>query len=86
MLEIRLLGQFNLRLNRHPINLPSRPAQSLLAYLALKPGTAYGPSGSPDCCGPMPPRPMRAVICGRPCGAFAKRWKPHSAITSSPTI
>ena len=41
MLEIRLLGQFNLRLNDYPIQLLSRPAQSLLAYLALKPGTAY---------------------------------------------
>ncbi len=41
MLEIRLLGQFTLRQNNHPIDLPSRPAQSLLAYLALKPGTAY---------------------------------------------
>ena len=41
MLELQLLGQFNLRLNGHPIDLPSRPAQSLLAYLALRPGTAY---------------------------------------------
>ncbi len=41
MLEIRLLGQFNLQLGHRPIDLPSRPAQSLLAYLALKPGTAY---------------------------------------------
>ena len=41
MLELKLLGQFNLRLDNHPIDLPSRPAQSLLAYLALKPGTAY---------------------------------------------
>ena len=41
MLEIRLLGQFDLRLDDHPIEIPSRPAQSLLAYLALNPGTAY---------------------------------------------
>lgn len=41
MLELQLLGQFNLRLNGHPIDLPSRPAQSLLAYLALRPGTPY---------------------------------------------
>ncbi len=41
MLELRLLGQFDLRLDNRPIDLPSRPAQSLLAYLALKPGTAY---------------------------------------------
>ncbi len=41
MLELRLLGQFDLRLDNRPIDLPSRPAQSLLAYLALRPGTAY---------------------------------------------
>jgi non-specific serine/threonine protein kinase len=38
MLDIKLLGQFNLRLEDHPIEIPSRPAQSLLAYLALRPG------------------------------------------------
>ncbi|CAG0935534.1 Putative HTH-type transcriptional regulator [Thermoflexales bacterium] len=41
MLELRLLGQFNLRFDGQPIEIPSRPAQSLLAYLVLKPGTAY---------------------------------------------
>ncbi len=39
MLEIKLLGQFTLRLDNHPIEIPSRPAQSLFAYLALRPGT-----------------------------------------------
>jgi predicted ATPase/DNA-binding SARP family transcriptional activator len=38
MLEIRLLGQFDLCLANRPIELPSRPAQSLFAYLALRPG------------------------------------------------
>src|SRR3974377_154331 len=38
MLEIRLLGQFDLRLDDQPIELPSRPAQSLLAYFVLRPG------------------------------------------------
>ena len=45
-----------------------------------------GASGWPACCGPTPPRPTRAVICGRRCGASAKRWNPPSAITSSPMI
>ncbi len=40
MLEVRLLGQFDLRLNGQPVDIPSRPAQSLLAYLLLRPGTA----------------------------------------------
>ncbi len=39
MLDIKLLGQFNLRWDGNPIEIPSRPAQSLLAYLALRPGT-----------------------------------------------
>jgi DNA-binding SARP family transcriptional activator len=37
-LEIYLLGQFKLQINDLPIELPSRPAQSLLAYLALNAG------------------------------------------------
>ncbi len=39
MLEIRLLGQFDLRLNGQPIAIASRPAQSLFAYLLVKSGT-----------------------------------------------
>ncbi len=35
MLEIRLLGQFELRRDGQPIEMPSRAAQSLLAYLLL---------------------------------------------------
>src|SRR5215831_20524504 len=41
MLEVRVLGQFELRLDREALLLPSRPAQSLLAYLALTAGTAH---------------------------------------------
>jgi DNA-binding SARP family transcriptional activator len=41
MLEIRLLGQFDLRLNDVPIELPSRPARTLLAYLVLTIGTHH---------------------------------------------
>ncbi|MBV9323766.1 MAG: hypothetical protein JO352_08280, partial [Chloroflexi bacterium] len=41
MLEIRALGQFELRLNGVAVLLPSRPTQSLLAYLALTAGTAH---------------------------------------------
>jgi DNA-binding SARP family transcriptional activator/energy-coupling factor transporter ATP-binding protein EcfA2 len=37
-LEIFLLGQFKLTANNTPLELPSRPAQSLLAYLALNAG------------------------------------------------
>lgn len=37
-IKIYLLGQFKLHANDLPIELPSRPAQSLLAYLALNPG------------------------------------------------
>ncbi len=41
MLEVRLLGQFDVRLDGRPIEIASRPAQSLLAYLILNPGTAH---------------------------------------------
>ncbi len=41
MLEIRLLGQFDVRIDGQPVEIPSRPAQSLLAYLLLNPGTAH---------------------------------------------
>jgi len=37
-LKIFLLGQFNLRVNDQPLKLPSRPAQSLLAYLVMHAG------------------------------------------------
>src|SRR6266567_1440933 len=40
-LELRFLGQFDIRLGEVSINIPSRPAQSLLAYLALTAGTAH---------------------------------------------
>lgn len=41
MLTIRLLGQFDILQHGEPLTLPSRPAQSLLAYLLLNPGTAH---------------------------------------------
>lgn len=41
MLTIRLLGQFSLTLDNAPLPLPSRPAQSLLAWLVLHPGVAH---------------------------------------------
>ena len=41
MLEIRLLGQFDLRRNGAPVEIPSRSAQSLLGYLLLNTGIAH---------------------------------------------
>ena len=41
MLEVRLLGQFEARLDGKPIEIPSRPAQSFLAYLLLTAGIAH---------------------------------------------
>jgi WD40 repeat protein/DNA-binding SARP family transcriptional activator len=41
MLELRLLGQFEIRVDGGVVQLASRPAQSLLAYLALSAGTAH---------------------------------------------
>ncbi|HYN88101.1 MAG TPA: BTAD domain-containing putative transcriptional regulator, partial [Ardenticatenaceae bacterium] len=41
MLEVRVFGQFDVRLDGEPIELPSRPAQRLLAYLILSAGIAH---------------------------------------------
>lgn len=41
MLEVRLIGAFDLKCNGKPVSLPSRPAQSLLAYLLLNAGTTH---------------------------------------------
>ena len=41
MLEARLLGRFEVRLDGDPIDLASRPAQSLFAYLALNPNVPH---------------------------------------------
>jgi DNA-binding SARP family transcriptional activator len=41
MLEVRLLGQFDVRLDGKPITIASRSAQSLFAYLILNPGTMH---------------------------------------------
>lgn len=41
MLEIRLLGTFEVKHGKKAINIPSRPAQSLFAYLILSAGTPH---------------------------------------------
>jgi DNA-binding SARP family transcriptional activator/pimeloyl-ACP methyl ester carboxylesterase len=41
MLEVRLFGKFEIRLDNQPIEIPSRSAQSLLAYLMLHPDRLY---------------------------------------------
>ena len=41
VLEVRLLGQFDVKVNSQSVVIPSRPAQSLLAYLILNAGTSY---------------------------------------------
>lgn len=41
MLEVRLLGGFEIKSDGEPVDLPSRPAQSLFAYLILNAGSAH---------------------------------------------
>jgi len=41
MLQIRLLGQFDIRLDGKRVTIPSRAGQSLLAYLVLTAGTSH---------------------------------------------
>ncbi len=40
-IEVRLLGKFEVKYEQRPINLASRPAQSLFAYLILSAGTSH---------------------------------------------
>lgn len=41
MLEVRVLGTFEVRYKKKPITIASRPAQSLFAYLILNAGTSH---------------------------------------------
>ena len=41
MLQIRLLGQFDIRLDGKRVMIPTRTAQSLFAYLVLTAGTPH---------------------------------------------
>jgi predicted ATPase/DNA-binding SARP family transcriptional activator len=41
MLEVRLLGNFDIRRGKKTVSIPSRPAQSLFAFLILNPGKAF---------------------------------------------
>ncbi len=41
MLEVRLLGQFSLQRDGQPLEIPSRPAQSLFSYLILNRGVSH---------------------------------------------
>jgi hypothetical protein len=41
MLEVHLLGKFEIKHNKKQLNISSRPAQSLFAYLILSAGTAH---------------------------------------------
>ena len=41
MLEVRLLGNFEIRCGKKPVEIASRPAQSLFAFLILNAGTAF---------------------------------------------
>src|SRR6188474_1809172 len=41
MLEVRLLGKFDVKSEQKPIDIASRPAQCLFAYLILSAGTSH---------------------------------------------
>src|SRR5258708_8374823 len=41
MLEVRFLGKFEVKHNKKQLNISSRPAQSLFAYLILSAGTSH---------------------------------------------
>ena len=72
MLQIRLLGQFDVRLDGKRIVISSRAGQSLLAYLAMTAGTPHRREKLAGILWPDIARRMRARICARNCGAFVK--------------
>ena len=85
MLQIRLLGQFDVRLDGKRIVISSRAGQSLLAYLAMTAGTSHRREKLAGTLWPIPPKRMRARTCVRNCGAFVKpsrlRTSPKRMIT-----
>ena len=80
MLELKLLGRFEVRLDGQPLEIASRPAQSLLAYLALNANLPIDARGWPDCCGPTPATPTPAIACATRCGACAAPSAPTARL------
>jgi hypothetical protein len=73
MLEVKLLGKFEVQCNHQPVEIPLRAAQSLLAYLMLTAALLIDASNSPGCSGPTGPSPTPGAICAKHCHGSAKR-------------
>ena len=65
-LRVYLFGQFKLLANDTLLELPSRPAQSLLAFLALNAGMVQRREKLAS----LPPKQTPAATCAKPCGEF----------------
>ena len=60
MLQMRLLGQFDIRVDGKRVLIPSRSGQSLFAYLVLTAGTAQRRKNLRGHCGRISRMKMRA--------------------------
>ena len=72
MLEVRLLGQFEVLRDEKHLAIPTRNAQALFAYLVLNPENPIAAKNLPGCFGPIPAKTMLAATCAMSCGACVK--------------
>ncbi len=72
MLQIRLLGQFDTRIDGKRVTIPTRAAQSLLAYLVLTAGTPHRREKLAGISGRKRPTKVLVRTCARNYGEFAR--------------
>ena len=73
VLDIRLLGRFEVRRDGETVSIPSRASQSLFAYLLLNPGINTAASNSRASSVPTARKKTPAVDCATPYGSSASR-------------
>jgi hypothetical protein len=78
VLELRLPGRFEVRRQHERVSIPSRPAQSLLAYLVLSAGTAHRGEKLATLLWPEPTKTTHEAICATRSGGRAKPLKASS--------
>ena len=81
MLQLRLFGAFEVRLDGTPVALTSSRAQSLLACLALRPRPPQRQHRSPSCSGPTRPSRRRGRTCATCCTSCAARARRRPYVT-----
>ncbi len=72
MLEVRLIGKFDIQCDGKPVTISSRVAQSLFAYLILNAGTSYRREKLAGMFWPTRQKRKHVPIFGMNSGGFAK--------------